>query len=361
VQVELDGITRVVDGETHLAGIGGVFPAGLHVLLGRTGAGKTSLLRVIAGLDRADRGRVLTDGRDVTTVPVAKRGVAFVYQQFVNYPSFTVRRNISAPLEIAKVAPAEIERRVKAVAAMLHLETMLDRLPAQLSGGQQQRLAIARALAKESSLLLLDEPLGNLDYKLREELRRELKDLVGARPAGVVFYATSDPLEALEMGGTVWVLHEGRLLQHGPALDVWRRPATATVGAVFDDPPMSFLDAELIQGEIHLDGAEPFAAPTHLAALAPGRWRLGVRADHLRTRPSSPSDPKLPASIELSEVTGSETVLHARVGAATVVAREAGVHGRALGEHIDLFLRAGSLLAFHPADGTLAAAPQATR
>lgn len=356
MQVELDGITSVVGGETHLAGISGVFPAGLHVLLGRTGAGKTSLLRVIAGLDRADRGRVLAEGRDVTGVPVAKRGVAFVYQQFVNYPSFTVRRNIAAPLEIAKLAPAEIERRVRAVAAMLHLEPMLDRLPAQLSGGQQQRLAIARALAKESPLLLLDEPLGNLDYKLREELRRELKELVGSRPAGVVFYATSDPLEALEMGGTVWVLHEGRLLQHGPALDVWRRPATATVGTVFDDPPMSFLDAELFGGQIRLDGVDPFAAPAHIAALAPGPWRLGVRADHLRTRPATPADPKLPATIELSEVTGSETVLHARVGSAAVVAREAGVHGHRLGERIELFLRSGSLLAFAP-DGSLAAAP----
>lgn len=344
-----------------LSGITGTFPAGLHVLLGRTGSGKTSLLRAIVGLDRTPGGRVLVDGSDVSGVPVAKRGVAFVYQQFVNYPSFTVRRNIAAPLEIARLAPAEIERRVQALAAKLHLAPLLDRLPDELSGGQQQRVAIARALAKQSKLLLLDEPLGNLDYKLREELRREIKSLVvsgGGVTDGVVLYATSDPLEALEMGGTVWVLHQGALLQHGPALDVWRRPANATVGAIFDDPPMSFVDVELGSGEVRFEGAEPFVAPPHLAALAPGRWRLGIRADHLRLRPSAAGDPKLRAAIELEEVTGSETVLHARVGASTVVAREPGVLAHALGESVDLFLRAGRVLAFHPSDGTLAAAPE---
>lgn len=344
--------------ESLLRGISGRFPAGLHVILGRTGAGKTSLLRVIAGLERATgAGRITVDGADVTQAPVSKRNVAFVYQQFVNYPSFTVRRNIAAPLENAKLDRAEIERRVAAIAKTLHLETMLDRLPAELSGGQQQRVAIARALAKDSKLLLLDEPLGNLDYKLREELRREVRDLVRARAGAVVLYATSDPLEALELGGTAWVLHEGRLLQSGPVLDVWQRPATRQVGTIFDDPPMSFVDADLADGRVTLDGAEPFAAPKHLATLAPGRWTLGVRADHVRTRPASPDDAKLPASIELEEVTGSETVLHARVGSTMLVAREAGVLSHELGARVDLYLRANRVLAFHLSDGTLAAAP----
>ena len=276
----------------------------------------------------------------------------------MNYPSFTVRENIAAPLRNATLPVAEIERRVREVAALLHLEDLLDRLPAQLSGGQQQRLAIARALAKDAGLLLLDEPLANLDYKLREELRREVRSLVASRASsgGVVIWASSDPLEALELGGTVHVLHEGRVLQSGRALDVWRQPATETVGAIFDDPPMTFLDAELTAGVLRVDGVPAFPAPTHLSALAPGRWRLGVRADHLRTRRASPGDPVFPAVVELEEVTGSETFLHARVGRAAVVAREPGVGAHRLGERVELFLRVDRILAFMPG-GALAAAP----
>ena len=359
MRLELEEIARRAEGDAALDGVTASFGPGLHVLLGRTGAGKTPLLRVIAGLDRPDRGRVLADGADVTRVPVRRRGVAFVYQQFVNYPSFTVRRNIAAPLEIAGLGAGEIDRRVREAAAKLHLEERLERLPVELSGGQQQRLAIARALVKGSALLLLDEPLANLDYKLREELRREVKSLVAARAAagGVVLYATSDPLEALQLSGTVWIMNGGRMLQHGPALDVWRRPASATVGEVFDDPPMSFLDAELAGGELRLEGAPAFRAPAHLAALTAGRWRLGVRADHLRTAAASPTDARLPAIVDLAEATGSETLLHARAGGAAVVAREPGGASHRRGETIDLFLRADRVLAFDPNDGRLAAAP----
>jgi glycerol transport system ATP-binding protein len=179
--LSLQNIDKVVGRETHLKDINlALEPGSRNVLLGRTQAGKTSLLRIMAGIDRPTKGKILIDDRNVTRVSVRKRSVAMVYQQFINYPSLTVFKNIASPLKVSGVPRAEIDRRVRETAAMLHLEDLLDRLPAELSGGQQQRIAIARALVKEAQLLLLDEPLVNLDYKLREELRMELQEIFEA-------------------------------------------------------------------------------------------------------------------------------------------------------------------------------------
>ena len=171
-----------------------------HVVLGRTLSGKTSLLRLMAGLDRPTSGRILMDGKEVTDLFVRKRSVAMVYQQFVNYPSLTVYKNIASPLKMSGLSKSEIDRKVRKTAAMLHIEDLLDRLPAELSGGQQQRTAIARSLVKDAELLLLDEPLVNLDYKLREELRIELQEIFKQRQA-IVVYTTTEPAEALMLGG----------------------------------------------------------------------------------------------------------------------------------------------------------------
>jgi glycerol transport system ATP-binding protein len=172
----LRNVDQLVGGETHLKGINLEFETGSrNVLLGRTLAGKTTLLRIMAGLDRPTRGQILVDGVDVTGVSVRKRGVAMVYQQFINYPSLSVFENMASPLRRSGLPKREIERRVRETAEILHLEGLLKRLPAELSGGQQQRTAIARALVKDAQLLLLDEPLVNLDYKLREELRRSCR------------------------------------------------------------------------------------------------------------------------------------------------------------------------------------------
>src|SRR6185436_6373661 len=162
-----------------------------NVLLGRTRAGKTSLLRLLAGLDRPTAGAIRSDGADVTHVDVRRRNVAMVYQQFVNYPSLTVYENIASPLRLREgLGRDAIDRRVRETAAALRLDDLLNRLPGELSGGQQQRTAMARALAKDADLLLLDEPLANLDYKLREELRVEIRRLFRGRDA-VVVYATT--------------------------------------------------------------------------------------------------------------------------------------------------------------------------
>ena len=214
MELLLDQITKTVGPEVHLYPMSlAPVPGSVTVLLGATQAGKTSLMRVMAGLDTASSGRVLVDGEDVTRRSVRERNVAMVYQQFVNYPSMTVAQNIASPLRLR--GERDIDARVRALAARLHIEMFLDRLPAELSGGQQQRVALARALAKQAPLMLLDEPLVNLDYKLREELREELAALFASGDSTVV-YATTEPGEALLLGGHTAVMDAGELLQYGP-------------------------------------------------------------------------------------------------------------------------------------------------
>ena len=274
----LEQVVKTVGLQTHLYALDLTLNPGLNVLLGPTLAGKTSLMRVMAGLDQPSSGRVLVGGQDVTGVSVQKRSVAFVYQQFVNYPSFSVYENIASPLRIAGLDAAIIRDRVQGVAELMHLEPMLKRLPAELSGGQQQRVAIARALVKEAGLLLFDEPLVNLDYKLREELRAEMREIF-ARRSAVVVYSTTEPFEALTLGGQVAVLSEGRLLQTGGTLEVYHHPGSVRVGQVYSDPPMNLLGARLGAGRGQLPGGQEFALPAHMAALS-GEYRLGVRANH---------------------------------------------------------------------------------
>jgi len=187
MSLSLEGITKKVGRETHIDNVSLSFESGSrNILLGRTLAGKTSLLRLLAGLDRPTSGRVIENGVNVTGRSVRKRNIAMVYQQFINYPSLTIYKNIASPLKIAGLPKAEIDQRVRSTAEMLRIDNLLGRYPSELSGGQQQRVAIARALVKETDLLLLDEPLVNLDYKLREELREELQEIFETRAAIVV-------------------------------------------------------------------------------------------------------------------------------------------------------------------------------
>ena len=174
----------------------------------------------------------------MTGRPVRERNVAMVYQQFINYPSMTVADNIASPLKLRR--ESGIEARVQALAAKLHIEPFLQRLPAELSGGQQQRVALARALAKNAPLMLLDEPLVNLDYKLREELREELTQLFASGDSTVV-YATTEPTEALLLGGHTAVLDAGKVLQYGPTSEVFHRPRSIRVARAFSDPPMNLI------------------------------------------------------------------------------------------------------------------------
>src|SRR6201982_761121 len=242
--VSLQNVTRAVDGIPTILDVSLTLERGtLSVLLGPTLSGKTSIMRLLAGLDKPASGRVLVNGKDVTGVDVRQRSVSMVYQQFINYPSLTVYENIASPLRVQGKPREEIEKRVAEAAKLLRLEPYLKRTPLQLSGGQQQRTAIARALVKGADLVLLDEPLANLDYKLREELRAELPRIF--EPWGAIFVsATTEPSEALLLGGNTVCMWEGQALQAGETGRVYRHPDTLRVAQVFSDPPLNVIGIE---------------------------------------------------------------------------------------------------------------------
>lgn len=364
MNLQLDAVTKQVGGDTHLFAMSLRFAPGLTVLLGPTQAGKTSLMRLLAGLERPTTGRILEDGQEITKTPVQQRSVAFVYQQFINYPSLTVFENIASPLRVqGKLRNTEIKRRVQETAALMRIDHLLDRLPAALSGGQQQRTAIARALVKESDLLLLDEPLVNLDYKLREELRAEMQNIFARRNA-IVIYSTTEPQEALLLGGTTVVLDQGRLLQSGPTLTVYHQPAVQRVSEVFSDPPMNLLPVVLNGEQVILSNSVRFGLPAHMAALPRGDYQMGIRANHLHLHPQSAAAVAIPAGVQLAEISGSETFIHADHRDANgrdlrLIAQLSGVHSFAYGAQTTLYLDPNRLYAFDRA-GQLAAAPQRT-
>jgi glycerol transport system ATP-binding protein len=307
---------------------------GINVLLGATLAGKTTLLRIMAGLDRPTTGRISSGDSDLTGIPVRKRNVAMVYQQFINYPSLTVYENIASPLRVARKGQVEIQARVTQLAETLRLTQFLSRYPAELSGGQQQRTALARALAKDAELLLLDEPLINLDYKLREELRAELTQLFAGGRTTVV-YATTEPLEALQLGGHTTLLAAGRVLQSGATLEVFRRPATLEAARAFSDPPLNVIPARVLADSVRLP---PTATPASEIVL-------GIRA-HEFSLAGAPGRAALSGRVELAEISGSETFIHLARDDVRLVAQIPGVHELPLNEPCTLYIRPERLYGF---------------
>ena len=222
--LELENITKIVAGKTHIKATSMTLePGHFNVLLGATGAGKTALIKLMAGLDPLGTGRILMAGKDVTKHSPQQRQISLVHQFFINYPHLSVYDNIASPLKVAGLPRLEIEKRVSETADLLKLTPMLYRKPHELSGGQQQRTALARAIAKHAKAVFLDEPLANLDYKLREELRAQLPSLFAGRGT-VVVYATSDPEEALLLGGKTALMDDGRVHQFGPTAEIYRNP-----------------------------------------------------------------------------------------------------------------------------------------
>ena len=355
MSVTLEHVTRSVDGIPTIRDVSLTLePGTLSVLLGPTLSGKTSIMRLLAGLDKPASGRVLVDGRDVTGIDVRQRSVAMVYQQFINYPSLTVYENIASPLRVQGKPAAEIDRRVKDAAKLLKLEPYLSRTPLQLSGGQQQRTAIARALVKGADLVLLDEPLANLDYKLREELRTELPRIFEA--SGAIFvYATTEPSEALLLGGNTVCMWQGRALQMGETTNVYRRPQTLRVAQVFSDPPLNLVGIEKKNGSVQYAGGTASPASGLYAGLADGAYRVGFRAHQLGLTNGEADRHAFHATVTVTEITGSESFVHLTRDGLNWVAVLHGVHEFEPGQTLDAVLDPNDVFVFDAADRLVAA------
>ncbi|WP_095587247.1 ABC transporter ATP-binding protein [Actibacterium ureilyticum] len=351
--IQLNAVTKQVGAVTHIKPTTLTLKAGhFNVLLGETGAGKTSLIKLMAGLDPAASGTITFDGQDVTRLSPQKRNISLVHQFFVNYPHMTVFDNIASPLKIAGMAKSEIAGRVEEAAKLLQLTPMLHRRPQELSGGQQQRTALARAIAKESRAVFLDEPLANLDYKLREELRDQLPDILAGRGA-VVVYATSEPEEALLLGGTTALMHDGAVAQFGPTAEIYRNPQNLTAARVFSDPPINVSQIEKRGTTAHL-GAITWQLTGDAATLSDGTYTVAIHPNNILPYRSDTATVPLRGQVQVTELTGSESSAHFDVGGINWVSLAQGVHPYEIGEMHQFFMDP-SRCRYFAADGALVA------
>ncbi len=325
-----------------------VEPGEFLVLLGPSGCGKSTLLHSIAGLVDADSGAIEIGGRDMTDADPSERGIGMVFQSYALYPTMSVEDNMSFGLKIAGTPKAEIKRRVTHAAEMLQLDALLGRKPSQLSGGQRQRVAIGRALVREAQVFLFDEPLSNLDAKLRAELRRELK-LLHQKLGSTMIYVTHDQVEAMTLASRIVVMQAGQVQQIGTPLDVYERPANRFVAGFLGAPAMAFVDGAL-------DGAGRFTAGE--LALAPGAGCcaakvaagpavLGVRPEHVAIRADGP----LAGTVSLVEPMGNHQVVWIRCGGHTLASLVHDDGAWAPGQGLRFAIDANRVSLFDPASG----------
>jgi len=289
------------------------------VLLGPSGCGKTTLLRCIAGLEQVDQGRVSIGQRDVTNLPPRRRQIAMVFQNYAVFPHLTVFENIAFGLRMQHKPKDEIVKRVQSAAELLHIEKLLDRYPAQLSGGQRQRVAVARAIAVQAMVLLMDEPLSNLDALLRLEMRAELKRLLQEIEA-TTLYVTHDQVEALSLGDRIAVMRDGQILQYDTPLNVYDKPAELFIGGFIGNPPMNFLEGEIRREDgqviVRTGGGEIYPSPEAQAMLSQRKDQsvlVGIRAENIETL-SAPAEGTLQAMLLVVEPLGSHNLLTMQVG-----------------------------------------------
>jgi glycerol transport system ATP-binding protein len=355
----LEGVSKTVGAQTHIHPTDLELQSGtMNVLLGPTQSGKTSLMRIMAGLDVPQTGRIIWRGKDVTGQRVQDRKVAMVYQQFINYPSMTVYENIASPLKLMGKSSKEIDTAVHDVAELMKLTPFLKRKPLALSGGQQQRCALARALVKNAGLVLLDEPLANLDYKLREELRAEIPRIF--EESGAIFvYATTEPEEALLLGGNTAALWEGRITQFGLTPDVYRKPADATTARVFSDPPMNFLKVEKQGHAIRFGDNQKAAATGKLGDLADGHYIAGFRPNHLELEQHVAEVMTFDTKLTVTEITGSETFVHLDHHGEKWVGLVHGIRNLKIGHPLRVYLDPAHVYVFAQDGQIVATAPYA--
>lgn len=360
--IVVDGVSKRYRGQVVLDNVSVDLEDGQFLtVLGATGAGKTTLLRIIAGVEQPTEGRIISDGVDVTGTKVQKRDVAMVYQEFINYPSLTIYENIASPIRVSgrRYEEQEIDSQVRYYAELLRIDSVLDHFPEEVSGGQQQRTAIARALAKNVKYVLLDEPLGNLDYKLREELRGELKRIFRNK-GGAIIYASPEPIDALAMSSHVAYLQDGRILQIGETSQVYSRPNSVDVGSYFSYPAMNMLNAKLRRegGRSVLVASEEVRIPVDSLAdrLTGERYVIGVHAHDITLEPRDKDAIPVNGILELAEVVGSDTELHILHPTESISENRAHEHrlvtlvqnivSHAIGEEVKLYLDPNAVFIF---------------
>ncbi|HKJ51978.1 MAG TPA: ABC transporter ATP-binding protein [Gammaproteobacteria bacterium] len=349
--IELRGVSLRVGAERYIYETTlALEPGQFNILLGTTLSGKTTLMRLMAGLEKPTAGEIWAGGENVTGVAVQKRSVAMVYQAFINYPSFSIYDNIASPLRVAGLSKAEIDRQVRRFADLLQLTPMLNRVPSELSGGQQQRTALARALVKGAELVLLDEPLANLDYKLREELRDELPKLFADTGATVV-YATSEPLEALMLGGHTATLKEGRVVQFGPTSKIYRHPETLESAEVFSDPPVNTASISKRGTRAFLSEAVSWELPAGVRDLADGEYRIALRPHHLQP---AGDGVEVEGEVQIAEISGSESIVRVNVAGNNWVSEARGIHSYEYGQRANFHFDPARCFYFDAAEKLIA-------
>ena len=307
--LELQALRKQFEATQVLAGIDLTLADGeMLVIVGASGCGKSTLLRLVAGLEVATSGRILIDGRDVTRVDPSARDIAMVFQNYALYPHMTVSENMAYGLRIRGLPKAEIASRVSEAAELLGIGALLARRPRQLSGGQRQRVAMGRAIVRHPKLFLFDEPLSNLDAKLRVQMRAEIRRL--QRRLGVTsLYVTHDQVEAMTLGDRLLVLHQGQPVQLATPMEVFARPADTYVAGFIGAPAMNFLPGRVENGVVRLSDG-----PGIPVAARDGAVTLGIRPEHVVL-----ADSGIPVVVELVEPLGSETLVHGRMADGTVL------------------------------------------
>ncbi len=343
--VQLEKITKRFPGVTALKDVSFNMSDGeFFVLLGPTGAGKTTTLRIIAGLEYQDEGAVYFDDERVDTFPPADRDVAFVFQQYSLYPTMTVFNNLAFPLRspLRRHTADEIKARVEQVAEMLHISHLLERKTANLSGGEMQRVSVGRALVREPRIYLMDEPLSNLDAKLRESLRVELKHLQKTQ-ASTTLFVTHDQIEALTMADRIGVLNQGRLIQVGTPDDIYDRPATTFVAQLVGTPRINLFPSHLENGSMHIEDSL-LHMPVPPGVDVPPRLMLGIRPEDIKLDP----DGEFSGEVTLTEPLGVETIVHIRSGQQTLLSMVPGIADMRIGDQITFSVAQDRLHCFAP-------------
>ncbi len=345
MSLELKRVEKKVGQHTHIYRTDLSFQKNsINILLGSTLAGKTTLMQIMAGLEKPTNGEIWFDNKNVTGMAVQKRNVSMVYQQFINYPNFTVFDNIASPLKITGINSDEIKKKVGEVAELLKLSGMLNKKPNELSGGQQQRTALARALVKDSGLILLDEPLANLDFKLREELREELPRLFENREC-IVIYATTEPSDALLIGGNTATLMEGKVIQYGKTIDVYNKPLNLMSAKVFSDPPINISDIKKTGDTFSLLN-DSVKWESSNVRIKDGNYKVGIRPHNITTYKEGNNSVEIKGKVLISELSGSESLIHFRNSNSNWVSLSNGTHQMNVGQEAKLYMNVDEFMYF---------------